>query len=202
MMIIPCETLLQIEDALKQFLGQQGKQFQFLHCWYVLRNTRKWQDWISGKGEDTIASTEPAGSASGDNVDSDPSQPGRPIGRDATKKHRNDQGGSSSSSACLEIFQKMAMNREMKTQQEAVWAAEQKVARDRQLALQEEQTRIQRDQWNWTKFQDENKIMLMDLTNCTDVAKEYFIGLQHEILARRRRDGATSAFGARTSADN
>ncbi len=54
----------------------------------------------------------------------------------------------------------------------------------------------------WTKFQDENKIMLMDLTNCTDVAKEYFIGLQHEILARRRRDGATSAFGARTSADN
>ena len=209
MLLIRCHTFLQIEDALEQFLGQQGKPFLFLHCWYVLRNTRKWQDWISGKGEDTIASTEPAGSASGDQVDSPPSQPGRPIGRDAAKKCRNDQGGSSSSSGCLEIFQKMAMNREMKTQQDAVWAAEQKEARDRQLALQEEQniiqreqTRISREQWEWTKFQDENKIMLMDLTNCTDVAKEYFIGLQHEILARRHRGGGTSAFRPGTSVDN
>ncbi len=110
----------------------------------------------------------------------------------------------------------MAMNREMKTQQEAVWAAEQKEARDRQLRLQEEQNRIQQEQtliqreqtmiqceqWAWAKFQDENKIMLMDLTNCSDVAKEYFIGLQHDILAKRRRGGATSAFGPGTSGDN
>jgi len=91
----------------------------------------------------------------------------------------------------------MAMNREIKNQQEASWAVEQKVTRDKQLVLQdkqtriqEEQTKIQRAQLKLSKLQEENKIMLMDLSNCTDVAKEYFLGLQNEII-ERRCSGAT-----------
>jgi len=34
---------------------------------------------------------------------------------------------------------------------------------DRQPIVQEKQFQIQLEQWEWTRFQDENKIMLMDL---------------------------------------
>ena len=73
----------------------------------------------------------------------------------------------------------MAKNREMK-QQQLLYVQE------RQLALQEEHTNIAREQWDWTKVKEENQIMLMDLSACSDYAREYFLSLQKEILDKRR----------------
>ena len=73
----------------------------------------------------------------------------------------------------------MAKNREMK-QQQLLYVQE------RQLALQEEHTKIAREQWDWTKVKEENQIMLMDLSACSDYAREYFLSLQKEILDKRR----------------
>ena len=103
----------------------------------------------------------------------------RPIGRDAAKKRRSQGGPASSESTCLELFEKMAKNREMK-QQQLLYVQE------RQLALQEEHTKIAREQWDWTKVKEENQIMLMDLSACSDYAREYFLSLQKEILDKRR----------------
>jgi hypothetical protein len=62
----------------------------------------------------------------------------------------------------------------------------------RQLALQEEQTRIQREQLEYQRMEHDSKIMMMDLSSFSDVAREYFLGKQREILEKRRRGGDNS----------
>jgi len=130
----------QIEDALKQYQGQVGKQFQFLHCWYVLRQHKKWQDWVLGKVEDSRPVKESRTSCSAEQDTSGEADSVRPMGRDAAKKRRSENAGSSSSSACLEVLQRMSMNREVKNQQEAARAEKQMQMQERQLQLQEKQT--------------------------------------------------------------
>ena len=80
------------------------------HCWLILRHQRKWNDQTSAK---------PIGTPSVDNSGPEPVQDNnnplnRPIGRDAAKKKRS-QGdlASSSSSACLEVLQKLLTIREV-----------------------------------------------------------------------------------------
>lgn len=185
-----------------------------MHCWQVLRNTRKWEDWLESKVDECIPEAEGAEGDGGDEADS-----GRPandyasdgdaafatatagdvvggaaratailndddykiprlIGRDAAKKRRSNGAPPSAFSSCLELFEKMAKNREIK-QQQVLYVQE------RQLALQEEQTKIQREQWDWTKLKEENQIMLMNLDSCSSPARQYFMSLQKEILEKR-----------------
>jgi hypothetical protein len=193
--------LLQIEDALQLFLGQVGKPFQFMHCWTVLRNTRKWEDWIATKGADSAGDREAPNAEEGQEFHAGAGELCRPIGRDKAKKTRHSEGKQSSeSSACIELFQQMAKNKELKNQQEAMWASEYKQVQERQLALkeestrrqlalQEEQTRIQREQLEYQRLEHDSKIMMMDLSSFSDVAREYFLGMQREILEKRRRGG-------------
>lgn len=89
----------------------------------------------------------------------------RPIGRDAAKKRR-----SIFWLYLPGLFVKMAKNREIK-QQQALYVQE------RQLALQEEHTKIERERWDWTRIKEENQIMLMDLNACSEYAREYFMSL-------------------------
>ena len=175
-------SFAQIEDALKQYQGQVGKPFQFLHCWYVLRQHKKWQDWVSGKVEDPRPVKESRTSCSADQDTSGDPDSVRPMGRDAAKKRRNEAGGSSSSSACLEVLQRMAMNRELKNQSEAAWAEEHREMQREKLALQREQTALHREQINLTKFEHEQRIMLMDLDKYSGWVREYFLRLQEDII--------------------
>lgn len=184
-----------IEDAVQQFRGLLGKPFQFLHCWQVLRNMRKWEDWVSGKKDDSTPNIEEGETERGSQGQAERDEEAysgaaeirRPIGRDRAKKRRSEGGQSSSSSACLELFERMAKNRELKHQQETVWAENSKNAQDRQLAVMEEHARMQREQLDFTRFLEENKIMLMDLGNCSEIARGYFLEIQQEIADKRRK---------------
>lgn len=60
---------------------------------------------------------------------------------------------------------------------------------ERQLELQEEYTKMLREQWDWSRTKEENQIMLMDLDACSDAARQYFSILQQEILQKRLNRG-------------
>jgi hypothetical protein len=175
-----------------------------MHCWTVLRNTRKWEDWIATKGADSAGDREALNAEEGQEFHAVAGELCRPIGRDKAKKTRRSEGKQSSeSSACIELFQQIAKNKELRNQQEAMWASEYKQVQERQLALkeestrrqlalQEEQTRIQREQLEYQRMEHDSKIMMMDLSSFSDVAREYFLGKQREILEKRRRGGDNS----------
>lgn len=187
---------MQIQDALQLFRGRLSKPFVFMHCWQILRNTRKWEDELANKDTERTAGTDAGTDLDAHEASEDASaeELPRPIGRDRAKKRRSNVTPSSESSACLELFQQMAKSRELKNQQEALWASEQKQHNERELALKEEKLRMKkedarfaREKWEREKLNEDNEIMKMDLSSCSDVAREYFLSLQREILDRRLR---------------
>ena len=127
---------------MNQFEGLVGRKFQFMTCWNALKNTRKWQDWLSlqrtGAGASNAATDEPHGQD-----DSPATDTSRPIGRDAAKKRRSEGAGTSSESAIQEVFERMAVTRERKSQEEAARAARSEESMQLQLQLQQEQLRGQ-----------------------------------------------------------
>ncbi|KAJ1264816.1 hypothetical protein BS78_08G030800 [Paspalum vaginatum] len=164
------------------------------------RDTRKQQDWIEYK-KAKFAVRKDTGDSTDDDSDTETPQeiPG-PIGRDVAKKRRSSATPSSSESASQSLFERMTNNRELKHQREIQWDIQERqlALQQKQIEIQREQYRIQREQWEWTRFQDENKIMLMDLNNCSEKAKEYFLSIQEEIL-HRRRAGEGAARQGRTT---
>ncbi|WVZ88231.1 hypothetical protein U9M48_034774, partial [Paspalum notatum var. saurae] len=184
-----------LEQAEEAYLGRYNKEFQFKDCWELLRDTRKWQDWVSlhnaRRARKRTSATISDSAADTSDAESPPEIP-RPIGRDAAKKKRGSTANPSVESPALSLFERMATSREQNYQRQIEWATDNKEFQQQQLALKQQQVqaelernKIQREQWDWTKFKDENTIMLMDLNNCSEKAKEYFLSIQDEILARR-----------------
>ncbi|OEL20692.1 hypothetical protein BAE44_0018289 [Dichanthelium oligosanthes] len=112
------ELLPPLSNAMWVFEAVEGHQFNFLHCWVILRNERKWEDKMNGVKEGRTRSRMPADpSASAKGTDSEaPDSAARPMGRDAAKKRRSMQQGSESSSAYLEVLQRMTVSREVMNQ--------------------------------------------------------------------------------------
>lgn len=170
----------QIKDAVQMYEGIVGTSFKFLHCWYLLRNEMKWNEWLaslSACNEESLVQPIEA------NIDATLSpRIARPVGRDKAKKARSIT--SSSSSACLEVLQKMSMDRS--AYEERVEAASKEEAKDiacrsdRKLALQEEQisiqkaqVQIQQEMLQFQKEDREERVMNMDVEKMTPWVREY-----------------------------
>jgi hypothetical protein len=123
--------------------GIVGSQFKFIHCWLILCNDMKWNSWLASMSISTGAEDVQPGQPT--TVGMLPAKIERPIGRDKAKKQCSST--SSSSSTCLEVLQKMSMDRV--AYEERVEAATKEEARDitscsdRKLALQEQQLQMQ-----------------------------------------------------------
>ncbi|OEL23191.1 hypothetical protein BAE44_0015790, partial [Dichanthelium oligosanthes] len=103
-----------ISDAIQVFEEVLKRKFNYIHCWYILCGERKWEDKLKGVEEGRRTSKMLA-DTSATAHDSEPGvldSSGRPIGCDSAKKWRSMEGSSSSSSACLEVLQRMTMNRD------------------------------------------------------------------------------------------
>ncbi|KAG2659249.1 hypothetical protein PVAP13_1KG262015 [Panicum virgatum] len=135
-----------VKDALQMYEGIVGTTFKFIHCWFILRNEMKWNEWLATT---SASNEEPAVQPVEENVDPTlPPRIDRPNGRDNAKKARNST--SSSSAACFEVLQKMSMDRS--AYEEWVQTASEEEAKEiasrseRKLTIQEEQLQIQKAQ--------------------------------------------------------
>jgi len=182
------------------FEGVVGYQYKFLHCWLILRHEHKWNSWVSslsGKvaGEDDIR-------AQGSNDVTLPPRMERSVGRDRAKKMRSGSS-SSSSSACLEVLQKMSMDRiayeerqEAASKEEANDIASRS---DRKLALQEAQleisraqVRIQEEILALQKEDREERVMALDVDKMAPWVRDYYINKQKKIAQRSLSGDASS----------
>jgi len=193
---------VQVKDALQMYEGIVGTTFKFIHCWFILRNEMKWNEWLVTA---SASNEEPAVQPVEENIDPTlPPRIDRPNGRDKAKKARNST--SSSSSACLEVLQKMSIDRS--AYEERVQAASEEEAKEiashseRKLAIQEEQLQIQKAQvevqkemLQLQKEDREERIMTMDVEKMQPWVRDYYINKQKKISAMSFRDDGSNGPG-------
>ncbi|KAG2592312.1 hypothetical protein PVAP13_5NG550600 [Panicum virgatum] len=191
-----------VKDALQMYEGIVESTFKFIHCWYMLRNEMKWNEWLASMSASNGEQSTELAKASTDATL--PPRIDRPNGRDRAKKPRT---SSTASSACLEVLQKMPMDRnayevrvEAATKEEAKDIASRS---DRKLALQEEQLQVQKDQvqiqrelLELQKADREERVMSMDLEKLSPWVQDYYINKQKQISAMSLRgDGSSGPRG-------
>jgi hypothetical protein len=159
-----CANAFQVKDALQMYEALAGSQYRFVHCWLMLRNEPKWNNMLAN-----LPATTGGTPGQSEQPAKDPILPprmDRPVGRDKSKKQRS-TSTTSSSSACLEVLQKMSTDRiayearlEAATEKEA---REMASLSDRRLGVQEKQLQLQQEMLQLQKQDREDRLMNMDL---------------------------------------
>jgi hypothetical protein len=137
----------QVKDALQMYAGILESPFKFLHCWLILGHEHKWNTFLGSLTKSIAEAQEQTPEMVKDHTL--PERVERPMGRDKAKKLRS-SSNASSSSACLEMLQKMQNDRQDYEQrvEEATSDAEYAIATrsEKKLALQEENLCLQQHQ--------------------------------------------------------
>ncbi|WVZ52355.1 hypothetical protein U9M48_003425 [Paspalum notatum var. saurae] len=103
-----------IKDACDWFKELKKKDFQFLHCWRVLRGTRKWEDYVEKKLAKRKGNNDSNDSGAHTSDTDSPREIPKPMGRDKAKKMRSSGATPTSDPDALSIFQRMAESSEQK----------------------------------------------------------------------------------------
>jgi hypothetical protein len=175
-----------VKDALQMYEGIIGCQFKFVHCWLMLRNEAKWNNWLASLSSPSNAQEgRPADATEDETL---PPKIAKPIGRDRAKKQRTSSDSSNSkSSACLEVLQKMQVDRN--AFDERVEAASkdevQEIASraERKLNLIE-QVKIQHEMLQMQKVEQERQFMAVDVDKMAPWVRDYYISMQKQISAK------------------
>ncbi|WVZ62602.1 hypothetical protein U9M48_012333 [Paspalum notatum var. saurae] len=197
-----------IDDAQKLF--EEKEPWGFMHCWRILRDEPKWNDWVLELNNTQPAHGQQKGSptppADGSNVDLE-----RPEGRDKAKKMRTKHMcDTSESSTALDVLQMMNLDRETRMHKQDDQMAEILSRKDEKIKIQKEMLENQKreiemrqkqheDSMSATKTNQEIRIMeseaqllnaeagimSMDLDKLAPHICAYYTGMQKRIMERR-----------------
>ena len=184
---------VQIKDAIKFY--EQKKPWHFAHCWEILRDEPKWNDYMlqcskSKQTEKDNQATQPLDTPPAP-IPTAGAPIERPEGRDSVKKRRTSVEESSSSVA-VEMFAKIEQgNKKLELQRE--------ISRDKK-EISREQIKLQRDIMETTRFQTEAQIMFTDLNSWHPAVRFWITKKQRDILIKEgiNPDEVESASGAST----
>ncbi|KAF0930215.1 hypothetical protein E2562_030860 [Oryza meyeriana var. granulata] len=197
-----------IDDAVQMY--ERTEPFTIMHCWKILRNEAKWNNKflelnnstsLDGMSSPPTQGHTAAGHAESGNENIDTS---RPEGRDSAKRRRSKSfTETSSSSTAVEVLQRLQEKSE-KTE----------LKQDQQMAeilsRKDEKIKIQRDLFNLQKkhmkmsmqqkkkenairekeseaqlISAESSIMSIDIEKVPPYLKNYYLGMQRQIMERR-----------------
>jgi len=134
-----------------------------------------------------------AGDLTSDAGDGQPSE--RPIGRDRAKKQRNAAPSSSSSSACLEVLQKMSMDRSAYEERQEEHSKDLLSRADRKLVAQERLAAAQERLAAAQEFEQEQSIMSIDVNKVVPWQREYYHNLQRRIIEKHGAGAGSAGLG-------
>jgi hypothetical protein len=166
---------MQVKDALQMFQDLVGYSFPYYHCWLMLRNEKKWCDWLA-----TVTGKDNASKVSGEEAApkfAPTSAEERPMGRDKAKKLKRATSESASSTACLEVLQKMSNDRSAFEVRQEELSRELVSRADRKLAAQERLAAAQ-------EFEQEQRIMSIDIDKVVPWQRDYYLSLQQKIMQK------------------
>jgi hypothetical protein len=211
-----CDSYVHLQTTLaaSDFAAIEGYNFQFMHCWDLMKDEPKWQD-VKQRSSKTVGSN----TIDLDGDEASPAGTGkRPIGRDAAKacKKKCPSGSTSSSEYASNMqnlsLQKMTMWQEENSKKvnrfDHLASIEEKRFDEMRehnksiLQLEEEKIKIMRDKLNMQmqekererlerEKQEDERILKVDLDSCAPELRMYYEALREEILhkvsARRQR---------------
>jgi hypothetical protein len=174
---------LQLDEAVRTYEALHGK-WHLMHCWNVLKQNEKWKSGQQPPPDDgRLGSLQ--GSRDKETVDSASTPVSvRPMGRDSAKKQRSsDLANSTESTGCLEVLQKMTMQKDEELKGDADWRLDYKQTVELQRRKEERKER------EWAL-----QIMRADLSSMDDVQREFYLLERRRILevARRNSGGPSS----------
>jgi hypothetical protein len=94
-----------VKDALQMYKGIVGCQFKFVHCWFMLQNEAKWNNWLA-----SLSSPSNAKEVRPTNATKDEMLPHKIDRHRAKKQWSSSNSSNSNSTTCLEVLQKMQVN--------------------------------------------------------------------------------------------
>jgi hypothetical protein len=202
--LLICTDHVQVKDALEMYEGIVEHPFKMIHCWYMLRNEMKWNTYLqSVSAASAVPQDNPPAPVLDDTL---PARIERPMGRDKAKKQCSGTS-SSSSSACLEVLQKLSMDQY--AQAERAEEANKREAMDfasrseRKLRIQEQQFELSKRsivlQEKMIQLQEKDRtdcVMTLDVEKMTPWVREYYINQQKQIAAQSMSTGPSAPSGS------
>jgi hypothetical protein len=173
---------MQLKDALQMFQDLVGYSFPYYHCWLILRREKKWCDWLDSltvKDKDNKVSCEEAAPKLAPTSTEE-----RPMGRERAKKLKRAAFESASSTACLEVLQKMSNDRSAFEERQEELSRELVSRADRKLAAQERLAAAQERLAAAQEFEQEQRIMSIDIDKVVPWQRDYYLTLQQKIMQK------------------
>jgi hypothetical protein len=168
---------MQVKDALQMFQDLVGYSFPYYHCWLILRREKKWCDWLASLTVKDKQSKDPIEEAAPKLAPTSTEE--RPMERDRAKKMKRaaSESASASSTACLEVLQKMSNDRSLFEERQEELSRELVSRADRKLAAQERLAAAQ-------EFEQEQRIMRIDIEKVVPWQRDYYLKLQQKIMQK------------------
>ena len=199
---------MQIDDAVQMY--ERTEPFTIMHCWKKLRNEAKWNNKFlelnNSTSPDGMSSPRTqghtvAGHAESRNENIDTS---RPEGRDSAKRRRSKSfTETSSSSTAVEVLQRLQEKSEQTEQKQDQQMAEILSRKDEKIKIQRDLFNLQKKHMKMTLQQQkkenkireketeaqlitaESSIMSIDIEKVPPHLKNYYVGMQRQIMVRR-----------------
>jgi len=185
--------------------------FTIMHCWKKLRDEPKWNNKFLELNNSTspegMSSPPPQGHTGAGLAESGNENAGtesRPEGRDAAKRRRSKSfTDTSSSSTAVEVLQRLQENSEKTEQKQDQQMAEILSRKDEKIKIQRDMFKLQKKHMKMTEQQQkkenairekeseaqlisaESGIMSIDIEKVPPYLKDYYLGMQMQIMKRR-----------------
>ena len=182
------------EKAKIMYKSLEKCNFQFEHCWNLLKDQPKWighatkEDPKRRKTVSPVPKTSPCSAGTEDNaIENDIIELDRPIGRKAEKGKRKALDKQIEESVQL-IKLKYTLLEESRVQEKEFYRLKaekmeyDKKKEEKKLHQEDERLKLEREKVKLAKKESDQRIMMMNLNGMTDIQKQYFQQLQKEIM--------------------